>query len=70
MEAKNSSNRITKQTKKQRSILSTSKTTDVKQVPNIPNTDQELKNIVRKAFPTPIVPSNMTASILEQIRKK
>jgi len=70
MEAKKSSNLTTKQTKKQRSINSSPKSTDVKQIPIIPNTDQELKNIVAKAFPFPTVSSNMTASILEQIRKK
>ncbi len=69
MEAKNSSNLDKKQTKK-RSNLSSQNTTDVKQIPNIPNTDQELKFIVRKAFPTPTVPAEMTASILEQIRKR
>lgn len=70
MEAKNSSNLRKKQTKKQRSNLSTPKITDVKQVPIIPNTDQELKSIVSKAFPIPTVQSSVTASILEQIRKK
>ncbi len=70
MEAKNFFNPKKKQTKKQRPVLSTSKITDVKQLPIIPNTDQELKNIVRKAFPMPTVQSRMTTSILEQIRKR
>jgi len=70
MEAKNSSNLTKKQTKKQRSFSSSPKTIEVKKVPIIPNTDQELKNIVRKAFPFPTVQSSMTASILEQIKRK
>lgn len=70
MEAKNFSNETKKNAKKQRITLSTPKITDVKQVPILPNNDQELKVIVRKAFPFPSVQSSTTASILEQIRKK
>lgn len=70
MEAKNSSNLRNNTTKPQRPVLSTPKITDLKHIPIVPKSDQELKDIVRRAFPFPSVRPSVTSSILERIHSK
>ena len=45
------------------------KTSKMKDLPKIPNSDQELIEIVQRVFPLPTVSHQLTASIMDKIKK-
>lgn len=69
MKANNLTDQRSNPAKSQRIATSTPKTDNLKDLPKIPNSDQELKEIVQRAFPLPTVSSELTASIMDKINK-
>ena len=69
MKANNLTDQRNSPTKLKRPEAFIPKTDNLKDIPKIPNSDHELKEIVQRAFPLPSVSSELTASIMDKINK-